>query len=101
LVEFLPGAVAPAPAAAVASDVAVPAAAGATRLDVRGLEPPEPLVRILAACQALGPDGLLEVLHERRPELLYPRLDDLGLWHRTEEAAADLYRIYIRRKAQP
>ncbi|MGH7442517.1 MAG: DUF2249 domain-containing protein [bacterium] len=66
-------------------------------LDVRGLEPPEPMVRILAHCREL-PDGrTLKVVHERRPEFLYPRLDEQGLVHRTEVLDADLVHLYITR----
>ena len=66
-----------------------------SELDVRGLEPPEPLLRILAACNALALNATLKVLHERRPEMLYSRLDGLGLRHRTEELAEDVFHIYI------
>lgn len=66
-----------------------------TILDVCGLEPPEPLVRILAACAALAPNATLKVLHERKPQLLYARLDEQGLLHRTEELAEDVFHIYI------
>jgi uncharacterized protein (DUF2249 family) len=67
------------------------------RLDVRGLEPPEPMVRILAQLETLGPGQALEVLHDRRPVFLYPQLDDRGFLHETDEPAAGLVRIVIRR----
>ena len=73
------------------------AAEGFEQIDVRGLEPPEPLVRILARCQALEDGRTLKVLHERRPEMLYARLEDLGLLHRTEVLAEDRVDIYITR----
>lgn len=92
VVEFLPGRT-PLSALETAPTLAPPPDAKA--LDVRGLEPPEPLVRILAACRNLAEGETLLVIHERRPELLYPRLEGLGLRHRTEALAEDSYRISI------
>ena len=66
-------------------------------LDVRGLEPPEPLVRVLAAIDRLDPGAVLEVRHDRRPILLYPQLDDRGFAHETDEPEPGLVRIVIRR----
>jgi uncharacterized protein (DUF2249 family) len=66
-------------------------------LDVRGLEPPEPMVKILEAMERLAPGELLEVLHERRPMLLYPQLDDRGFIHETDEVQPGVTRIRIRR----
>jgi hypothetical protein len=45
----------------------------------------------------LGPGQTLEVLHDRRPVFLYPQLDDRGFLHQTDEPAAGLVRIVIRR----
>jgi uncharacterized protein (DUF2249 family) len=67
------------------------------RLDVRGLEPPEPMVQVLAQLETLGPGQALEVLHDRRPLFLYPQLDDRGFSHETDEPAPGLVRIVIRR----
>ena len=66
-------------------------------VDVRGLEPPEPMVRVLESLDALRPGGRLVVLHERRPMLLYPLLDERGFTHETEEPEPGLVRIVIRR----
>lgn len=47
-------------------------------LDVRGLEPPEPMRLVLATLEQ--PDALpLTVLHHREPALLFPRLAERGL----------------------
>jgi uncharacterized protein (DUF2249 family) len=46
-------------------------------LDVRGLEPPQPMVQILALIDAGGVDRLT-VHHERDPLFLYPELDARG-----------------------
>lgn len=47
-------------------------------LDNRGLEPPEPMVRILEAITGLSPDDRLVVLMDREPLLLYPELERRG-----------------------
>jgi len=70
-------------------------------LDVRGLPPPEPMVRVLERLDRLAPGGTLTVLHERRPMFLYPQLDDQGFTHVTEEPEPGLVRIVIRRAPAP
>jgi len=70
-------------------------------LDVRGLEPPEPMVQVLERLDALGPAQRFVVLHERRPMLLYPQLDERGFLHETEELEPGLVRIVVRRPAPP
>lgn len=67
------------------------------RVDNRGLEPPEPMVRILALAQQLAPGQRLEALNERRPMLLYPKLEELGLSHETSELPDGGYLITVRR----
>jgi uncharacterized protein (DUF2249 family) len=67
-------------------------------LDVRGLEPPEPMVRILEEVDRLAPGDELEVRHERRPMFLYPQLDERGYLHETDEPEPGLVRIRIRRR---
>jgi uncharacterized protein (DUF2249 family) len=66
-------------------------------LDVRGLEPPQPMVRVLQEIDRLGPGGALEVRHDRRPVFLYPQLDDRGFAHETDEPEPGLVRVIIRR----
>ena len=68
-----------------------------TVLDVRGLEPPHPLVCVLEALDQLPAGGELVVLHERRPVFLYPQLDERGFAHETDEPSAGVIRIRIRR----
>jgi hypothetical protein len=60
-------------------------------VDLRGLEPPEPLMRILAAIEAEG-DGPLQFLLAREPYPLYPVLASAGWRHevRREEGAVVL-----------
>jgi uncharacterized protein (DUF2249 family) len=96
-----PAEAAPRGAAAAASPPApppssvAPPAGPVVALDVRGLEPPLPMVRILEAVEVLAPGQRLEVLHDRRPLFLYPQLDARGLGHATEEPAPGTVRITI------
>jgi uncharacterized protein (DUF2249 family) len=77
---------------------ATPSPGASAPLDVRGLEPPMPLVVVLERLDALGPDDELVVVHDRRPLFLYPQLEDRGFVHRTEEAEPGVVRILIRRR---
>lgn len=70
---------------------------GTISIDVRGLEPPQPMVRVLELVESLEPGQRLEVLHDRRPLFLYPQLDAQGLLHETEEVGPALVRITITR----
>jgi uncharacterized protein (DUF2249 family) len=91
-----------APAEAVAgARAAAPAGGDLAVLDVRGLEPPEPMVKILERLDTLRPGQRLVVFHERRPMLLYPQLDERAFLHDTEELEPGLVRIVIRRPAPP
>jgi uncharacterized protein (DUF2249 family) len=85
----------------IASDDASAGAAGADTLDVRGLPPPQPMLRVLERLDTLAPGAALTVLHDRRPMFLYPQLEDRGFTHETEEPAPGLVRIVIRRPAAP
>ena len=74
-----------------------PAVAAVTvPLDVRGLEPPEPMVRILERLDTLAPGATLDVVHDRHPIFLYPQLDARGFAYETEEEAPGRVRIRIR-----
>ncbi len=44
------------------------------RLDLRGLDPPEPMRRALEAVEALGPGEAVEILTDREPLLLHREL---------------------------
>ncbi len=84
-------------AAPVASDASL---AGwpepSTSLDNRGLQPPEPMVRILDALEHLRTGQVLEALNERDPVFLYPELQARGAAVHTEKLA-DGIRLLIRR----
>ena len=74
-----------------------PGGAGRVVLDVRGLEPPQPMIRVLEAIDRLGPGAELEVRHDRRPVFLYPQLDERGIRHETDEPEPGLVRIVMRK----
>ena len=66
--------------------------------DTRGLEPPEPLVKILEAVANL-PDGVdLVAFTDRRPMHLYAHLEERGLHSETKQAADRGFITYVRRK---
>ena len=56
-------------------------------VDARGLEPPEPMIRILTALEQLPPGGTLRARTDRRPIHLLPELDSRGVRHVSEELA--------------
>lgn len=51
---------------------------GAIHLELRGLQPPQPLVAILRLLHGVGRDTVVVVHLERDPVMLYPELDQLG-----------------------
>ncbi len=53
-------------------------------LDVQGLEPPQPLERILSELDSLQSDEQLDVTHWREPLLLYPILEQRAWQYKTE-----------------
>jgi uncharacterized protein (DUF2249 family) len=83
-------------AAASPAPAAVPEAS--STLDVRGLEPPLPMLRVLERLDGIPPGRTLTVLHERRPMFLYPQLEERGFRHETDEPEPGLVRIVIRRE---
>ncbi|EKP95582.1 DUF2249 domain-containing protein [Thermaerobacter subterraneus] len=50
----------------------------ALQLDNRGLQPPEPMVRILSALDRLEPGQVLQAHNDRKPMFLLPHLDERG-----------------------
>lgn len=86
------------PASGPTPGPATPARDARVVLDVRGLEPPHPMVRVLQAAERLPLGSVLEVRHERRPIFLYPQLDERGFDHETDEPEPGLVRILIRRR---
>jgi TusA-related sulfurtransferase len=67
-------------------------------LDVRGLEPPEPLERVLDAIAMLQPGERVRMIHHREPCLLYPLLSKRGFNHLAEAKSEDHHEILIWRR---
>ncbi len=69
---------------------------GVVVLDVRGMKPPEPMVRTLAALESLPPGDTLVQVNVREPRLLLPQLEERGFTYEVREQAAELVRVFIR-----
>lgn len=64
-------------------------------LDNRGLEPPQPMMRTLAALEKL-PDGeTLTIINDRRPMFLYEQLEELDFKQQTEQQEDGSFKIEI------
>ncbi len=78
-----------------AADAAAPEE-GVVVLDVRGLEPPEPMVRTLAALREMPRDHTLVQINVREPRFLFPRLEEAGYAYEVRRQGEDLVRVFIR-----
>jgi len=67
-------------------------------IDVTGLEPPQPLERVLAAIEALSEGDYLHVRHHREPFLLYPILENRGFAFLTRLGRDAPFEIFIWRR---
>jgi uncharacterized protein (DUF2249 family) len=70
--------------------------ADAIELDVRGLEPPEPMVRIVAALDALTAGGSVRVKIDRQPLPLYRMLERNGYVYEERPGDDSVFEITIR-----
>ena len=68
-----------------------------TVLDVREMEPPEPLAFTLAALETLAPGGTLVQVNVRTPQFLLPRLAERGFAYEIREVAPGRVHLFIRR----
>jgi len=66
-------------------------------LDARGLEPPQPMVKILEALTALPAGSALRARTDRRPVHLYPMLEARGFAGDSEPQSDGSYVTHIRR----
>lgn len=66
-------------------------------LDVRGLEPPEPMIRTLTALETLPAEQELLQINERVPQFLLPILAERGYGYEVDESRAGEVRVRIRR----
>ncbi len=98
-VLFMPGQAAAAkPAAAAVTAAAADWPAPTTHLDNRGLQPPEPMIRILEALEHLAPGAVLAAINERDPVFLYPELEARGAAIRAEPKSDGVH-LLIRKGA--
>lgn len=67
-------------------------------IDVCGLEPPEPLERVLDALSELAPDQQLRMLIDREPRPLYAILQQNGFTYEQRQRPDHLYEILIRHR---
>jgi uncharacterized protein (DUF2249 family) len=65
-------------------------------LDVRGLEPPEPMMRTLEALAAMPRGKTLVQINVRVPQYLLPKLAQRGFTYEIREQGPDLVRVFIR-----
>lgn len=67
-------------------------------IDNRGLQPPEPMVRILSGLEGMSDGDEMVALMDREPIMLYPQLERRGWAWNIEESHGDgCYRLTIRR----
>jgi uncharacterized protein (DUF2249 family) len=76
------------------------AADGVVVLDVRGMEPPEPMLRTLKALETLPPDHTLVQINVKEPRFLLPQLAELGFAYDVREQEPGLVRTFIRRHGE-
>ena len=86
------------PAAAAGPDAPGPAWPRALlHLDTRGLAPPEPMVKILGAVEAMQPGEVMEAVLDREPAFLFPQLAQRGHeWRGGFDADGTVYRLLVR-----
>lgn len=74
-----------------------PADGDVVLLDVRGMEPPEPMVATLEALDTLPEGATLVQINVRVPQFLLPRLDEDGWSYEIHEHEDGPVRVFIRR----
>ena len=67
-------------------------------VDARGLEPPQPMVKILEALATLPTDAGLRAHTDRRPMHLYAHLEERGFTSETTEQGDGSFLTHIRRR---
>jgi TusA-related sulfurtransferase len=70
-------------------------------LDARGLEPPEPMEKVLQTLALLRPGQTIRMLLHREPFPLYPILAERGYRHDTRMEADGSYVILITQVGTP
>jgi len=86
------------PSQAAEPDAEAPSREGRViEMDNRGLEPPQPLVRIMNALADMGPDDILVATMPHRPMHLYPILDERGFSVHSEDLPGGEAKVVIRK----
>ena len=67
-------------------------------IDARGLEPPQPMVKILEALTSLPPGACLDARTDRRPLHLYTHLENRGFTAETKELSDGSFLTHISRR---
>lgn len=67
-------------------------------LDVRGLAPPEPMMRILETVGTMRETDILLVHHHREPMMLYEKLEERGFGAVTHRIDDQYYHVVIKKK---
>jgi len=70
-------------------------------IDVRGLEPPQPLEMVLEEAARLEPGQRLHVIHFREPCLLYPLLAKRGFSHSVAATGEERFEFLVWRENKP
>ena len=70
-------------------------------LDVSALEPPEPLLRAVAALERLPRGKVLHMIHRIRPCLLYPEAERLGFEADTRQGPGGRCEVFLWRRDDP
>lgn len=87
-----------APSRAADAPQSLPYADDVILLDVRGLEPPEPMVRTLEALAEMPRGKTLVQINVRVPQYLLPKLAERGFVYEVFEQGPDLVRLFIRHR---
>lgn len=67
-------------------------------MDVRDLEPPEPMIKILGKVRELDEKTILLVHHHREPMMLYEKLEEIGFQAVTTKINDNYYKVAISKK---
>lgn len=68
------------------------------QLDARGLEPPQPMMKILEALATLSAGQCLAAHTDRQPMLLYPMLEQRGFTYETTRQSDGSHLTHIRHR---
>jgi uncharacterized protein (DUF2249 family) len=68
-------------------------------LDVRGLEPPQPLERVLEVLETMAYGEVLLVHHHRNPLILFDLLHERGFVWRSKEIEDDYWQVRVWRRS--